>query len=484
MDFIAGLGGVLGVLITYVLPFLIVLSILVFVHEFGHYWVAKQCGVRIETFSIGFGRELFGWHDKSGTRWRFSLVPLGGYVKMFGDADPASRPQREAPPEDANAGGHFAETHYANRPMTPEERAVSFHHKSLPQRTAVVAAGPAANFLFAIVVLAVVFMTAGQPYTKAEIGYVEPDSVAAQAGLQAGDVIRAVDGDGVERYQEVAQDIRLNQGSPLTLTIARDERVFDVTVTPEVIEFTNNVGTHEVGKIGIFPVDTPVVGSVQEGSAAADAGFKDGDTIVAVDGQAIERFTELQEIVSGSPGKRLRFTVERRDDRLSLEATPRPVEVTNQQGETEIIGRLGITRGVASYKRYGPVTATWRAIRETGNLTVSTLYTVGQIILGTRDADQIGGPLRIAQMSGETAQAGALSLVTFMVLLSINLGLINLFPIPMLDGGHLLFYGIEAVRGKPLGPRAQEYGFRFGLALVLCLAVFALWNDLVHLNVF
>ncbi len=486
MELLGGLGGTVDMLVRYVIPFLIVLTILVFVHEWGHYWVARKCGVKIEAFSIGFGQELFGWRDKHGTRWKISLIPLGGYVKMYGDADPASRPQREVAAdaaEEEGASGHFADTHYAPAPMTPEQRAQSFHHKPLWQRTAIVAAGPAANFIFAVIVLALVFMTVGQPYTVAEVGFVEEGTIADQAGIEPGDIVTAVDGRRISRFEQVDQSIRLNQGSPVTLQLSRDGEDFEVTVTPEVVEFTNRLGTHEIGSIGIYPIDKPVVGSVQPGSAADNAGFEDGDTFVAIDGQSIQRFQQIQEIVANSPDTLLRVTVLRDGEETVLEVIPRPVEVTNDAGETIEIGQLGITRGIVTLKRHDPATATGLAVIETYDLTVSTLRTVGQILSGSRDADQIGGPLRIAQMSGETAQSGWLSLITFMVLLSINLGLINLFPIPMLDGGHLLFYAIEAVRGRPLGPRAQEYGFRFGLALVLSLAGFALWNDLVHLNV-
>ena len=360
----------------YAVPFLIVLTILVFVHELGHYLVARRCGVRIEVFSFGMGPELWGRDDSHGTRWRVSLLPLGGYVKMFGDAGAASTPRDDL------------------GEMTPEEKAVSFHHKSLGQRAAIVAAGPVANFLFAVVVLALLFASYGQPFTPADIG------------------------------------------------------------------------------------------SVQPGSAAEAAGLKPGDVIVDIDGKAIERFEEVKAIVSMAPGRALAVTVDRGGVRVRLAATPRESVVTDRFGNTYHIGLLGITRpGVVQYKRHDPATAVWQAMRETWDLTASTLNGVGQMIAGVRGTEDLGGPLRIAQMSGEVAQTGLVSLIWFLALLSINLGLINLFPIPLLDGGHLLFYGIEWMLGRPLGERAQEYGFRIGLALVLTLMVFATWNDLVHLRV-
>ncbi len=359
----------------YAVPFIVVLTVLVFVHELGHYWVARRCGVRVEVFSFGMGPELLGRTDRHGTRWRLSLLPLGGYVKFFGDAGAASTPRDDLPE------------------MTPEERAVSFHHKPLAQRAAIVFAGPAANFLFAIIVLAILFATYGQPFTPADVG------------------------------------------------------------------------------------------TVQAGSAAESAGFQPGDLIVDIDGRTIERFEDVRSIVSMEPDQRLAITVMRAGQRLTLQAVPKSSTVTDRFGNSYQVGLLGIARSGLDYRRYDPLTATWRAVRETIDLSAATLNGVGQMIRGVRGTEDLGGPLRIAQMSGQVAQSGLASLIWFLALLSINLGLINLFPVPLLDGGHLLFYGIEAVRGRPLGERAQEYGFRIGLALVLTLMVFATWNDLVHLRV-
>ena len=359
----------------YIVPFLIVLTVLVFVHELGHYLVARWNKVRIEVFSIGFGPEIFGWNDRTGTRWKFSIIPLGGYVKMFGDADPASMPASDLPA------------------MTAEERAVSFHHKRLPQRAAVVSAGPIANFIFAIVALAALFATAGQPFTPAQVGAVQAGSAAEAGGVQAGDTFLAIDGERIERFEDVQRLVRLNAGKPMDLLLKRGDKELTLAVTPKVTTFT-------------------------------------------------DRF-----------------------------------------GNTHQLGLLGIEHSGVEYVRRDPLTALWRAGTETLNITSGTLVAVGQMIVGARAADDIGGPLRIAQMSGEVAQGGVVALLWFMAVLSINLGLINLFPIPVLDGGHLLFYAAEAIRGKPLGHRAQEYGFRLGLALVLTLMVFATWNDLVHLRV-
>jgi regulator of sigma E protease len=378
---VAGSYGRIGIMdfvsdsLGYIVPFLVVLTVLVFVHELGHYLVARYNGVRIEVFSIGFGPELFGWWDRAGTRWKFSAVPLGGYVKMFGDADPMSMP-----------GERIVA-------MTAAERAVSFHHKRLMQRTAVVAAGPVANFVFAIVVLSALFATVGQPFTPADVGRVQPGSAAEAAGIKAGDVIARIDGEKIARFEDVQRLVRLNTGTPMTMVLRRGAT--DVTIT----------------------------------------------------------------------------------------VTPRVTTLTDRFGNEHRLGLLGIERSGVNYVRRDPVTAVWQAGVETTDLVTGTLEAVWQMAIGVRNTDELGGPVRIAQMSGEVWQGGVVALLWFMAVLSVNLGLINLFPIPVLDGGHLLFYAAEAIRGRPLGHRAQEYGFRLGLALVLTLMVFATWNDLVHLRI-
>ena len=361
-----------------IVAFLVVLTVLVFVHELGHYLIARRNGVRIEIFSIGFGPELFGWWDRAGTRWKFSAIPLGGYVKMFGDADAASMPGTGLPM------------------MTQEERNVSFHYKRLGQRAAIVAAGPAANFLFAIVLFAGLFMTVGQPFTPADVG------------------------------------------------------------------------------------------TVKEGSAADKAGIEPGDLIVSLDGRKIERFEDVQNIVRGAPGVTMEIVVRRDGRDIPLQVTPQLTELKDNFGNRHKLGILGITRsgGVPEYVRYDPLSATWQAAVQTWRMSAGTLEAVGQMIIGARTTEELGGPIRIAQMSGQVASIGLAALIEFMAVLSINLGLINLFPVPVLDGGHLLFYAAEAIRGRPLGQRAQEYGFRIGLALVLTLMVFATWNDIVRLPIF
>jgi regulator of sigma E protease len=363
----------MDILLNYVVPFLIVLTVLVFVHELGHYLIARRNGVRVEIFSVGFGPELFGFTDRSGTRWKFSAIPFGGYVKMFGDAGAASQPSE------------------AVKTMSAEERLVSFQHKGLGQRAAIVAAGPIANYLFAILLLLVLFATAGEPYTA------------------------------------------------------------------------------------------PVIGGVEPGTAAAEAGLQEGDRVLEVDGSGIERFEDITRIVQLRPGQSMQIVLERNGTPVTVTATPRLSVQTDNFGTEHRIGLLGIKSGPREHRQHDPLSAGWRAVIETFRLTGSMLEAIGQMIVGVRDTEEIGGPIAIAKMSGEVAQLGISQLLWFMAVLSINLGMINLFPVPMLDGGHLLFYGIEAVRGRPLGERAQEWGFRIGLALVLTLMLFATWNDLTKI---
>ena len=357
---------------TTVLPFLVVLTVLVFVHEMGHFAIARWAGVRVEVFSIGFGPELMGWTDKTNTRWKISAVPLGGYVKMFGEGD-------------------FEGNSDVPRLLSEAEKQVSFKHKPLFKRALIVFAGPAANFIFAVVVLAGLFSTLGQPFSPAEVGTVVPDSAAAAAGFQPGDRFLRIEDKTIERFEDVQHLIRLNPGSPVTIVVLREN--IEVVLT----------------------------------------------------------------------------------------ATPKIKEITVRSGNKHRIGLLGVTRQGVEFKQRDPVTAVWYAMRETWSLITGTLEAVGQIISGTRNADELGGPIKIAQMSGEVWENGVLSLITFMALLSVNLGLINLFPVPMLDGGHLMFFMLEAIRGRPLTEKIQEYGLRIGLALVLALMVFVTINDVVNL---
>jgi len=365
--------------IGYIIPFLFVLTIVVFFHELGHFLVARWAGVKVLTFSLGFGPELAGFNDRHGTRWKISAIPLGGYVKFFGDESEASTPAS-------------SETLAA---MTAEERTGSFHHKKVGPRAAIVAAGPIANFILAIVIFTCLFTFFGKPSTTARVDKIEANSAAAKAGFQAGDVV------------------------------------------------------------------------------------------TDIDGKAIGSFSDMQRIVGVRAGDQLTFTIKRGDSSLQLKGTPELREVKDSFGNVHRLGVLGITRATAPgdvvTERVDPATALWLGVKETWFVVDRTLAYIGGVFTGREAADQVGGPLRIAQISGQVATIGLAALVHLAAVLSISIGLLNLFPVPLLDGGHLLFYAVEAVRGRPLSERAQEMGFRIGLGLVLMLMVFATYNDILHL---
>jgi regulator of sigma E protease len=380
MHTIAQLSGFGDTLLGYVLPFLFVLTVVVFVHELGHFLVARWCGVGIQAFSIGFGPEIVGFTDRYGTRWKISWIPLGGYVKFIDDENAAS------------AGGGRRSFDQ----LSEEERKRSFRGKTLGQRAAVVAAGPIANFVLAIVVFTLIFGVFGERITAPKVDIISP------------------------------------------------------------------------------------------GSAAEKAGFLPGDLVVSIDGTAIETFGEMQRIVAMSPGQPLHFVVDRSGKTIDITATPELKTVTDRFGNEMRLGLLGIQRKAAPdewvLKRHDPVTAFVMALKETYFVISRSLGYLFDVVTGSESADQLGGPLRIAQVSGQVASAGFLALLNLCAIISVSIGLINLFPIPMLDGGHLLFYGIEALRGRPLSEGTQEVGFRVGLAFVLMLMIFATWNDLIHLK--
>jgi regulator of sigma E protease len=368
-------GGVVG----YIVPFLFVLSLVVFFHELGHFLIARLCGVRVLAFSIGFGPELIGFNDRLGTRWKIAAIPLGGYVKFFGDENAASTPD----------GTRLAA-------MNEGDRAQSFFFQPVWKRAAIVVAGPMANFALAVMIFAIVFMLYGKQTMSARVDAVQPDS------------------------------------------------------------------------------------------AAAAAGFQPGDIVTAIDGKPIDNFTDMQRIVSESAGDTLKISVDRKGTQLLLQAAPVLKEVKDAFGNVHRIGILGISRSMAAddlkFQPVSPPQAVWMGAQETWFVIDRTLSYIGGVVVGREAADQLGGPIRIAQISGQVASIGFVALIHLAAVLSVSIGLLNLFPIPLLDGGHLLFYSIEAMRGRPLSERAQEVGFRIGLAIVVMLMIFATFNDIVHLT--
>ena len=378
MDVMGGVGAFGSHLAGYIVPFLFVLTVVVFFHELGHFLVARWCGIKVVVFSIGFGPEIAGFYDRYGTRWKISAVPLGGYVKFFGDENAASVPDQAAVAQ-----------------MTEDEKKVSFIHQKVAPRAAVVVAGPVANFILAILIFAGVFMIVGKQSTSARVDTVQP------------------------------------------------------------------------------------------GSAAATAGFQPGDLVTDIDGEKIGSFSDMQRIVSVSAGETLTIKVDRGGVPVVLKATPQLRELKDAFGNAHRLGVLGISRsmkpGDVKTEKMGPLKAVAQGAHETWFVVDRTLTYIGGVFTGREAADQLGGPIRIAQVSGEVASIGFVALIHLTAVLSVSIGLLNLFPIPLLDGGHLLFYAIEAIRGRPLSERAQELGFRIGLAIVVMLMIFATFNDILHL---
>jgi regulator of sigma E protease len=362
----------------WIIPFLFGLSVVVFFHELGHFLVARWCGVRVLTFSVGFGPEIVGRDDRHGTRWKISAIPLGGYVKFFGDDNAASVPDEAA----VSA-------------MTEAERKESFFHQPVGRRSAIVAAGPIANFILAIVIFAGIFAIYGRQTTTARVDSVQPDSAAAAAGL------------------------------------------------------------------------------------------KPGDIVLSIDGTTIESFSDMQRIVSANAGRTLTFNIDRGGAPMTLTATPALKQGKDGFGNNYCHAVLGVSRSMTANdvktERVDPFTAVWLGARETWFIIDRTFSYIGGLFAGRECADQLGGPIRIAQISGQVATLGFMPVLHLAAMLSVSIGLLNLFPVPLLDGGHLLFYGIEAGRGRPLSTRAQEIGFRIGFAIVVMLMIFTVFNDTIQL---
>lgn len=441
--------------------FLLVLSVLVFVHEWGHYFVARRCGVRVETFSIGFGPELFGVNDKHGTRWKFSLVPLGGYVKMFGDTDPASAGHVKEAEE--------GETAREGRPLTTDERKVAFYTQPVAKRAAIVFAGPAINFIFAITVLAILFMTLGQPVTPPVAAAVVSNSAAAEAGFQPHDEVLAIDGRKVRRFEDIRRDVMVGLDTTRTFTIKRDGEVMEIKATPQMKSEEDHFGfKHSRGFLGL----------ISAGQAIKL------DSITAINGRPANDVDATRVFIKDNMDKT--FTIDvKRSEEITDVITVRPVKAYNEglfkEGADGYDFLYAANTDGEIVIKHNPLEAVFQAVGETASITVSTLEALGQMVSGTRSATELGGIIRIGAMAGDMAKSGFIALVTFTALLSINLGLINLFPIPLLDGGHLTFYAIEAARGAPVSENVQEHAFRLGLALLIGIMLFANINDIMQL---
>ncbi|MCA3554083.1 RIP metalloprotease RseP [Aestuariivirga sp.] len=358
----------------YVVSFLVGLTVIVFIHELGHFLVARWCGVDVEAFSIGFGREIFGWNDRKGTRWKVAWLPLGGYVRFRGDANASSLPDAEALARARQDPGNF-------------------HGKPVWQRALVVAAGPIANFILAIAIFAAAFMIVGRPLIPPKVDEVLAGSAAEKAGIRAGDLIVSIDGARIDRFEDLRMAVMTRAGEALPVELVRNGESITLTVVPQLHEEPDNFG-----------------GTVRTG----------------------------------------------------------------------LLGVKSDQMGPILHERLGPVAAIGGGIERTWFIVRMTVDYAGKLFTGRENADQLGGPISMAKATGDAASAGFWHYVTVIGFLSVSIGLLNLFPIPMLDGGHLVYYAVEAVRGKPLGENAQEWGFRAGVSLVIMLMVVGTWNDLMR----
>ena len=369
-------------MLSYIIPFLVLILVVVFIHEYGHYYFAKRFGVGVTDFSIGFGKELFGWNDKSGTRWKFCIIPLGGYVKFFGDRNVYSQADNEK----------------IIKEYSKEDQKKLFVLKPLYQRTLIVFGGPLANFLLAILIFFSIYTFAGKDFTPAVINEVQKNSPAMAAGLKNNDIVVSIDGNKVKSIMKVSKFIMMSTNEFINFTVNRYDQDLTFKVKPNMVESEDNLGNK---------VNKRMVGI-----------------------------------------------------------------------------KLGAYNNEVNHVKLGPTKALFYAINEVYYVSTSSLKYIGSMITGSGDSSQLGGPIRIAKISGQVAEFGILPFISLMAYISISLGLINLFPIPMLDGGHLMFYGIEKVLGRPLSQKTQEGFFRIGMFLLLSLMFFTTFNDLKDVGLF
>mgnify|MGYP000240814875 FL=1 len=369
-------------MLSYILPFMVLIVIVVFIHEYGHYYFAKRFGVGVTDFSIGFGKEMFGWNDRSGTRWKICVIPLGGYVKFFGDRNVYSQ----------------ADNDKIIKEYSKEDQDKLFVLKPLYQRALIVFGGPLANFLLAILIFFSVYTFAGKDFTPAVINEVQKDSPAMVAGLKDNDIVVSIDGNKVKSIMEVSKFIMMSTDEFINFTVNRYDQDLTFRVKPNIVEGEDNLG-NKISKrmVGI---------------------------------------------------------------------------------------KLGAYNNEVNHVKLGPAKALFYAVNEVYYVSTSSLKYIGSMLTGKGDSSQLGGPIRIAKISGQVAEFGILPFISLMAYISISLGLINLFPIPMLDGGHLMFYGIEKVLGRPLSQRTQEGFFRIGMFLLLSLMFFTTFNDLKDVGLF
>ncbi len=438
--------------------FVLVLSILVFVHEWGHYIVARMCGVRVEQFSIGFGKEIWGFHDKAGTRWKISLIPLGGYVQLFGDTDPAS-------------AGHTDEVEDGEqvRQMTDAEREVAFFSKPIWKRAAVVFAGPAINYIFAVILLAGLFAVRGQPVSPPTAAAIMGGSSAEHYGFKPHDYLISIDGKKINDFSDIRREMLVALDQEKLFLIERSGERIEIYAKPTRKPIEDNFGfKSSIGVLGVL---------------SADQGIQVAG-ILSIDGQDYDDVDQIIAELKARMGTTFTIEIKKgKDGRTPLIINP--VAERNEALGTEEDQKLEAlylsNLPARQFTDHNFMTATQSAIRETYVMTVSSVEALWQMVTGVRSATELGGIVRIGAIAGETAQKGIVPLILLTALLSINLGFINLLPIPMLDGGHLTFYAVEGVIGRPVPEIVQEYAFRAGFVFLIGIMAFANLNDVYQL---
>jgi len=436
----------------------VLLGILIFVHELGHFLFAKLMGVKVLKFSLGFGPRLIG-KTVGDTEYLISAVPLGGYVKMLGQSDVPE--EEEEIPE--------AEKHRA------------YNFQPVWKRFLIIFSGPLFNLFFAAFVFVLIFLS-GVPALYPDVGKITENSPAARAGLMTGDRVLDINGAPVKSWDEIDSSVDEDTGRPVLFKVKRAGDILEISVTPEKKTGKTLFGeTEEVWDIGISPLMYPVVGEVMKGTPAEKAGIKKGDRIEGIGGTGLKTWQDMTSIIHENPGRELRFKIKRNEQGMEFLIIPEKKTIKTPEGE-KVIGLIGIGPSANDFiRKFGPVRALSLGLTRTWDVSVLTVVSIVKLIQRVIPAETIGGPIMIFQMAGQQASQGAMNFFTFMAVISINLGVLNLLPIPVLDGGHLMFLGLEAVRRKPLSEKVIMIAQRVGFAILIALMVFALYNDVLRL---
>ncbi|RAU17162.1 RIP metalloprotease RseP [Nitrincola tibetensis] len=450
----------MGVLQT-LLATLVTLGILVTIHEWGHYWVARRCGVKVLRFSVGFGKPLFSWKGRDDTVYAVAMIPLGGYVSMLDERE-------------------------GNVPSELKNQA--FNNKPVMQRIAIVAAGPIVNLLFAVLAYWFLFVVGTQAIVP-KVGDVRPGSPAAMAGINSGEEILSIDGHKVVSWDQVNLRLaaRIGETGRVVVTAVepgRSERVYQVELNNWRVDLERESPVTAMGFMPWRPDVAPVLGQLLDDGQAALSGLKTGDRIVAVNDELIESWQVLVEKVQASAGERLDVLVERNGERLHFEVVP----AARQSEQGVVTGYIGAGVAATTWPddmirevRYNPIVAFKMGVEKTGQMIMLTLDSIRKMIVGVISVKNLSGPITIAKVAGDSAASGLETFISFLAYLSISLGILNLLPIPMLDGGHLMYYMVELIRGKPVSEQVQMFGLKIGMFLLFSLMALAIINDIARL---